>query len=92
ATSESCQIRNSFYKGVRFPELIEGLLVSNIRPRSTVAAIIEEREQPTFKAKPEAKLTVGRLFEKVDSILNDKTVVLADIGDSLLGASDLTLH
>lgn len=92
ATSDSCQIRNSFYKNVCFPDLIEGLVVSKIRPRSTVAAFIEEREQSTFTAKPESKITVGRLFEKIDSILNAKTVVLADIGDSLLGASDLTLH
>lgn len=92
ATSESCQIRNSFYNGVRFPELIDGLIVSNIRPRNTVPAFIEERDQPTFDAKPEAKITVGRLFEKIDSILTDKHAVIADIGDSLLGASDLTLH
>lgn len=92
ATSESCQIRNSFYNGVRFPELIDGLIVSNIRPRNTVAAFIEERDQPTYTAKPESKITVGRLFEKIDSILTDKHAVIADIGDSLLGASDLTLH
>jgi indolepyruvate decarboxylase len=92
ATSESCQIRNSFYKGIRFPELIEGLLVSNILPRSTIPAIIEERDQPTFDAKPEAKLTVARFFKKIDSVLASNNVVLADIGDSLLGASDLTMH
>lgn len=92
ATSESCQIRNSFYKGVRFPELLEGLLTANIRSRSTVTGIIEEREQPKFAATADKKITVGRLFEKIDSILTDKTAVIADIGDSLLGASDLTLH
>ncbi len=93
ATSDSCQIRNSFYKKVSFPELVEGLLVSNIIPRnSTGSSFVEERAQPGFKPNPSAKLTVGRLFEKIDSILNDKTVVIADIGDSLLGASDLTLH
>lgn len=92
ATSDSCQIRNSFYKNVSFPNLIEGLLVSNIRPRNTIPAFVEERSQAKFTPTPEAKLTVVRLFEKIDSILNDKTVVIADIGDSLFGASELTLH
>ncbi len=36
-------------------------------------------------------MTVQRLFAKINSTLNEDTVIVADVGDALLGASDLTL-
>lgn len=92
ATSDSCQIRNSFYKDIPFKELVEGLLTANIRPRQTGSETVQERPRLPFAAEPKKRITVGRLFEKIDSILTEKSAVVADIGDSLLGASDLTLH
>jgi len=91
ATSESCQIRNSFYQNVVFSELVNGLLVTDIRPRGTVLAI-EDRDRPQFEAHQNARITVARFFEKIDSIITDKTAIVADVGESLFGAADLTMH
>jgi len=90
-TSEECRIRNSFYKGVVFSEFMEGLLTSNIRQRSAMP-IIEEREVPPFVVSQNSKITVNRLFQCINTILNKQTAVLADIGDSLFGSSDLVMH
>jgi len=90
-SSESCQIRNSFYKDVVLTEFVAGLLVSNIRPRSRVVTVVD-RELPPFVAVDNAKLTVARFFQKIDTILDEKTAIIADVGESLFGASDLTMH
>jgi indolepyruvate decarboxylase len=89
-TSESCQIRNSFYKDVVFSEFVNGLLVSNIRTRQTVP-LIEDREPAPFVVNENAKLTVARFFEKIDTVLDEKTAIIADVGESLFGATDLTV-
>jgi indolepyruvate decarboxylase len=90
-TSEACQIRNSFFKDVVLREFVDGLLTTNIRPRASGPAT-EDKVRPEFTPKGAAKITVARFFAKIDSILTDKTAIVADIGDSLFGAADLTVH
>ena len=38
------------------------------------------------------KITVKRLFERLNFSITDNTIVIADVGDSLFGALDLTIH
>src|SRR5206468_1687574 len=45
-----------------------------------------------WHAKADTKLTIRRLFQKVNSVLDDNMVVVADIGNALFAASDLTIH
>lgn len=91
ATSESCQIRNSFYKDVVFADLVNGLTVADIRTRRSIP-IVEEREKPIFQSVSAAKMTVQRFFKKIDSVLDANTAIVADVGESLFGAADLTMH
>src|SRR5262249_15628204 len=42
-------------------------------------------------ANPTARMTTARLFARLNRMLDDQTVVIADIGDSLFGAADLTM-
>ena len=37
-------------------------------------------------------MTVRSLFERLNSFLRNDTVVVADVGDSLFGAADLSIH
>ncbi|NLF39647.1 alpha-keto acid decarboxylase family protein [bacterium] len=37
-------------------------------------------------------ITMRRLFARLDQFLDDDTVVICDIGDSLFGGADLTIH
>jgi indolepyruvate decarboxylase len=55
-------------------------------------ALPEKKDIAKFNAKGDTKLTVNRLFEKINSVLDENTVIIADVGDSLLGASDFTVH
>src|ERR671931_1916567 len=45
-----------------------------------------------FSAARNQKITVKRLFERLNFSITDNVIVIADIGDSLFGALDLTIH
>jgi len=46
-----------------------------------------------FSAERNQKITVQRLFERLNlAITDNNTIVIADVGDSLFGALDLTIH
>ena len=54
------------------------------------------RERGSFKLPPfvprPKKLTVKRLFERLNAFLSENTVVVADVGDALFGATDLFIR
>jgi hypothetical protein len=50
------------------------------------------RNNKHFSAERNQKITVKRLFERLNFSITDNTIVIADIGDSLFGALDLTIH
>lgn len=45
-----------------------------------------------FGLQPDTKITRGRLFQKIDSILTKDIAVVADMGDAITGAGQLTVH
>jgi TPP-dependent 2-oxoacid decarboxylase len=45
-----------------------------------------------FSAIKNQKITVKRLFEHLNFSITDNMIVIADVGDSLFGALDLTIH
>jgi indolepyruvate decarboxylase len=47
---------------------------------------------PAFHVLGRKKITVRRLFQRLNSFLRDNTIVIADVGDALFGATDLTIH
>ena len=89
ATSEQLRIRHHHYHDVLLDDFIRALADSGLHP--------PRRELPTRPAEscqayvlhPDAPVTISRLIARVNEILDDKTVVIADIGDSLFGAAEL---
>jgi indolepyruvate decarboxylase len=49
-------------------------------------------EAEPFVPKADTKITMKRLFQRINQTLGDNMVVVADVGDSLFAASDLTIH
>jgi TPP-dependent 2-oxoacid decarboxylase len=92
ATSEKLSIGYHTYEEVRFKDFIRGLLRLPLRKRELGKI---PRPQPVngfvLKAGRE-KLTVKRLFERLNSYLSKTTVVVADVGDALFGAADLFIR
>ncbi len=92
ATSEKLSIRYHTYEDVRFKDFMRGLVRLRLRRRSP-GKIPHPEPLPRFRIKnPGAKLTVKRLFERLNSFLSESTVVVADVGDALFGAADLFIR
>jgi len=91
STSEKLQIRFHSYEDVNIEDFLKGLLSRDIRCR---AAIGIPHPPPPAPPEPAAgkTMTVQYLFQSLNASLDDKTVVIADTGDALFGAADMTIH
>jgi TPP-dependent 2-oxoacid decarboxylase len=90
ATSEKLSIRYHTYEEVRLQDFIAGLLKAKLRRRTRVSI---PHPKPYQEFKPTgAKMTIRRLFQCLNSFLTDQSTVVADVGDSLFGATDLYIH
>ena len=92
ATSEKLSIRYRNYEEVRFKDFIVGLLRARLRRRVRPRVPNPQPAGP-FRARPGmSRITVKRLFQRLNSFLTRNTAVVADVGDALFGAADLFIH
>jgi indolepyruvate decarboxylase len=90
ATSEKLAVGYHGYEDVRFDDFLRGLTRARLRRRSLGKI---PRPQPTATFVPtKDKLTVKRLFHRINAHLDENTVVIADAGDALFGAADLYIR
>jgi len=91
ATSERVSVRRHSFDDVPFRSLFKAL----------VEAPFRRRRRPTMPKPPdpwgerppgESPITVRALFQRLNEFITDDMVVIADIGDSLFGAADLTIR
>ena len=88
---EGLKIRNHTYTNVGFVEFCKELSKVDLDNKWDIE-LPPVKEKEVFVPKPKTKITSIRLFSKIDSILNRSHAICADIGDSLFGAMDLTVH
>jgi TPP-dependent 2-oxoacid decarboxylase len=92
ANSEKLSIRYHTYENVRFKDFMRGLLKLRLRRRK-LGRIPQPPPLGEFRARPgNAKITIKRLFQRLNDFLSDNTVVVADVGDALFGATDLFIR
>lgn len=93
-TSEQMQISHHHYHNVS----LDGFLKSLNREKLKVASrpiptgILERRERPPFVSEPDAPLRVSRMMNEIEGRLDNNTIVIADVGDSLFAATELITH
>jgi indolepyruvate decarboxylase len=92
ATSEKLSIRYHSYDDVRFKDFLTGLLGAKLRRRELPAIPRPERLPAFLAVRGKNRITVKRLFQRLNSFLADNTIVVADVGDALFGAADLYIH
>jgi indolepyruvate decarboxylase len=92
ATSEKLSIRYHSYDDVRFKDFVRRLLRAKLRRRKLPAIPRPERLPSFLAARGGKRITIKRLFQRLNSFLADDTVVVADVGDALFGAADLNIH
>lgn len=91
AVAEKLSVGLHVYEDVLFEDFINGLAAAAWPPRASVAWPRPERPR-WLPAAPQTPLTVRRVFQRLDAYLEDAMTVIADPGDALFGAVDLTIH
>ena len=90
-TSEKVSIHYHIYEGVQMEDFIRGLMEANIRRREKT-----DIPHPPSPQHPnpvsEKQITVRYLFQRLNSFLDENTVVIADPGDAMFAAIDMTIH
>lgn len=91
ATSEDLRIRHHHYRDVRLDDFLHGLIDRNLSvARTPVPARPDILAQP-WVPQDGAIVTSGRLFSRINRMIDESMTVIADIGDSLFGAADLVM-
>lgn len=98
-TSERLSIKHHNFENIFLEDFINGLIEAPLVRRDFIAfkkegdnkiKIINKEQSLAVTSK---KITAQRLFELLNLyLLTDKTIVIADVGDSLFGALDLRIH
>jgi indolepyruvate decarboxylase len=88
ASVEGLTVKNHAYKDVNFRMFCESLFKSDVAKRNTPG--LPEKVVPgEWNPVDGKRISTIRFFEKVNSILDGKTAIVADPGDSLFGAVDI---
>ena len=91
ATADRVAIKHHRYDGIRFQDFVEALSVHTFTtfPSRPLPPPVAIEERPVA---PHGQVTLYGLFRHLDSILNAKTLIVADVGESLFAAADLHVH
>lgn len=91
-TSEQLRIRHHHYHSVELGDFLDKLAAREIpvATRQIPAEIKKPKEK--FVLQPAAPLTIRRMISRLDEQIDQDTIVIADIGDSLFAATELTIH
>jgi TPP-dependent 2-oxoacid decarboxylase len=99
-TSEKLSIKHHIFENVPLQEFLNGLIEAPLKKRESVMSIQKRRnnsynaqdKKRYFSPTKNKKITVKHLFERLNLSITNNTIVIADVGDSLFGAIDLTIH
>jgi TPP-dependent 2-oxoacid decarboxylase len=98
-TSEKLSIKHHNFENVLLQDFINGLMDAPLRRRgpTSVIELNKNRDKTSYHTQNFSsvighKITVKRLFERLNLSITGSVIVIADVGDSLFGALDLTIH
>lgn len=92
-TSEQLRVRHHHFHDVLLSDFVKGLAKNKMKVAKRTLPVVEHmRHREPFVPKPDAPMTVKRLYDRLNEQLDDHTSVIADVGDSLFAAIDLTIH
>ena len=95
-TSETLRISHHDYHGVLFGDFMQELVDARLKapaqtlPPTPAAEVTSSATSPTGAR--ENPITVERLIAILNRALDDSTIVIADTGDALFAAAELSIH
>jgi indolepyruvate decarboxylase len=91
-TSDELQIQHHHYHDVLLGDFVQGLVKADLKPPKRPIPAGCKKELTKFELQPNEKITSRRLFHRINELLDENMVVVADVGDSLFAAADLTIY
>ncbi|MEZ6061198.1 MAG: thiamine pyrophosphate-binding protein [Planctomycetaceae bacterium] len=91
ATSEKLRIRHHHFHDVQLQDFVKKLASAKFSMQADKPPKNKREVPDRFTPKAKQTMTIRRLFERINLLLDGSMVVVADTGDSLFGASDLTI-
>jgi indolepyruvate decarboxylase len=92
AMSDDLRIRHHHYHDVLLGDFIRALTAQRVRPPERVLPRRPDQHAQKFQLQADRPLTITRLIERLNQSLDDRTIVISDIGDALFAATELTTH
>jgi len=92
ATSEQLRIRHHHYHQVSFREFLAKLAAKPPSPIDRPIPDALRAHDSRFELRPAERITIKRLFARLNEQLSSDSIVIADIGDALFGASEMRLR
>ena len=91
ATSEKISIHLHSYEDIRLSDFVLGLAFAPIQPRELKTVNPMKAPKP-FTPVANKKVTVERLFQRLNYFLGNNMIVIADVGDALFAGLELFVH
>jgi indolepyruvate decarboxylase len=92
ALSDDLQIRHHHYHDVLLGDFIRALTAKAPQPPERVVPSRASRNGDKFELQPDQRITIARLMMRLNESLDDRTIVISDVGDALFAATELTTH
>ncbi|HEX7376991.1 MAG TPA: thiamine pyrophosphate-binding protein [Pirellulales bacterium] len=92
AVSDDLRIRHHHYHDVLLGDFIRALTARRPQPPERLPPAPRDRDGQKFQLQPERPLTIMRLIERLNQSLDNRTIVISDIGDALFASTELTTH
>jgi len=88
ATADRVAIKHHRYESIKFQDFVQGLVQTPL-PAFPLRSLPARTVLVPSLLHPESPITLEGLFRHLDTVLTEKTVVIADVGESLFAAADL---
>ncbi|MDA7976673.1 MAG: thiamine pyrophosphate-dependent enzyme [Pirellulales bacterium] len=92
ATSEELRISHHHFHNVLIEDFIQGLAESCPKARKQTLPPGPSVAREPFILEKDRLITTTRLVRRIDESLDDKTIVIADVGDALFASSELVIR
>lgn len=88
-STEGLKVRSHSYTNIRFLDFCNKLFKADFGKKDNPQLPPRRKIEPFVPT--DDKITTARFFEKINSMLTDSLAVVADIGECLFGAAELTV-
>lgn len=89
ATSETLKVHHHHYQNIALDELLQELILRNIKSSSRFIDPTIREPESQYVINYTAPISIRRMIDRLNQSLDDNTIVIADIGDSLFASTRL---